>query len=119
MNIRLENDRLKVTINTLGAEIMSVMDNAGREYMWQGDPDVWKYRAPILFPVCGDLNDSCYTYEGKKYSLRWCCIFAGAAGSWCPVLFHCRCTDYGIPGCRIACDSVYSQKNGSINVRRK
>ncbi len=65
----MKNDRLTVTVSTLGAEIQSVTGNDGHEYLWCGDPAVWSGRAPIMFPLCGGLKDNKYTYEGKEYSL--------------------------------------------------
>jgi galactose mutarotase-like enzyme len=25
---------------------------------------------PILFPICGNLPDNCYTYNGQQYTLK-------------------------------------------------
>ena len=45
---------------------MSVKKN-GCEYIWQGNPEFWASRTPILFPICGRLFGGKYTYEGKEY----------------------------------------------------
>ena len=51
-NISIENEALSVTINTLGAELQSIRHKkTEREYLWQGDPNIWSGRAPIMFPV--------------------------------------------------------------------
>jgi galactose mutarotase-like enzyme len=64
----LENDRMKVQINSLGAELWSVIDkNDGIERIWQGDPAVWDRRAPNLFPHCGRLKDNQCTIDGSSY----------------------------------------------------
>lgn len=48
----LENLRLKVTINQMGAEISSVLSKEnGFEYVWSGDEKYWKRQAPVLFPI--------------------------------------------------------------------
>ena len=42
MRYTLENDILRVEIDSLGAEIKSVKSKStGQEYMWQGDPAYW------------------------------------------------------------------------------
>lgn len=65
----LSNDHLKVLINTLGAEITSIQNNDGMEYIWQADKNYWGRHAPILFPIVGRLkNDEC-EYDGKKYHM--------------------------------------------------
>jgi galactose mutarotase-like enzyme len=40
------------------------------EYIWQGGKkDLWNGRTPLLFPICGRLNDGKYTYAGKTYEM--------------------------------------------------
>lgn len=65
----LSNDKITVTISSRGAELISVKKD-GKEKIWIGDPDVWGFHAPILFPICGGLKDDKYVYEGKEYSLQ-------------------------------------------------
>ena len=60
----IKNDVLNVCITTLGAQIKSVKSD--KEYMWEGNPDIWGKHAPVLFPVCGRLKDGKYTYKGKE-----------------------------------------------------
>lgn len=66
--ITLKNNVLKVEISTLGAEIQSARIN-DTEYIWDGNPDVWARRTPVLFPVCGGLKDDKYILNGKEYFL--------------------------------------------------
>lgn len=66
----LENDRLKVKISSMGAELQSIYrTDLDTEYLWQGDPDFWKNRAPNLFPICGRLIEGKYSFEGKEYEM--------------------------------------------------
>ena len=52
MRYILENDTLRVEIESFGAEIKSVKRKAdGREYMWCGDPRYWGRTSPVLFPL--------------------------------------------------------------------
>ena len=70
MRYVLENDALRVEIDSFGAELKSVKDkNTHQEYMWQGDPQYWGRTSPILFPFVGSLKDKCYTYNGQTYPM--------------------------------------------------
>ncbi|MBS4960650.1 MAG: aldose 1-epimerase family protein [Clostridiales bacterium] len=68
--ITIENQVLSASINEYGAELSSLKKkNNGREYLWQGNPDVWSGRSPILFPIVGALKENSYFYKGKRYFL--------------------------------------------------
>ena len=68
MEYSLENEYLKVTVTTLGAQVKSVIrkcDNV--EHMWCADPALWGYHAPILFPHTGKLVDGVLEAKGGVY----------------------------------------------------
>lgn len=65
----LENSRLRLTVDSLGAQMMSLQTMDGREYLWQGDPRYWCDRAPVLFPFVGRLTGNSYRYGGQVYSM--------------------------------------------------
>ena len=66
MDYIIENEVLKVTVTTAGAQVKSVVRKCdGVEHMWQADPAVWGYHAPILFPHAGKLKDATMTAKGK------------------------------------------------------
>ena len=69
MTYTLKNENLTVTINSLGAEVVSVKDRNGRELWWNGDPAFWKGHSPILFPACGGLWNGKYSLNGKEYNM--------------------------------------------------
>lgn len=70
MNYVIENDKLKVSVSDLGAEIQSIYGKTTDfEYLWQGNPEYWRSRATVLFPICGRLTDGKYTYKGKVYEM--------------------------------------------------
>jgi len=70
MRYYLENDLLKVEIESFGAEIKSVIGKAeNREYMWYGNPKFWGRTSPVLFPFVGSLKDKKYTWQGKEYPM--------------------------------------------------
>lgn len=66
----IRNSYLTIKVDTIGAELTSICDNAtGKEYLWSADPAYWKRHAPILFPVVGSLKEKSYRYQGKDYTL--------------------------------------------------
>ena len=64
----IHNEHLIVTINRLGAELCSVVNTDGTEFIWQAEP-IWPRHAPNLFPIVGSLLDREYIYEDKTYPL--------------------------------------------------
>lgn len=66
----LENDVLKIAVDTHGAELSSIFNKAeNKEMLWQGDPEFWGRKSPVLFPVVGKYKDGKTTFNGKEYSL--------------------------------------------------
>ena len=55
MQATIHNEFLTLTVDTHGAEAVSLKNTAGEELLWQADPAVWKRHAPILFPWTGKL----------------------------------------------------------------
>lgn len=70
MIYEIKNERLTVSADTAGGQLRSIRDNEGREYLWQGDPAIWKESAPNLFPYIARMTDKSYTYEGKTYRME-------------------------------------------------
>ena len=68
--IEIKNEKLSVGINTIGSELMHISTNRGTEILWNGDPDVWSLRAPLLFPICGGLKDGRFCHNNRFYSLE-------------------------------------------------
>ena len=67
--VTLKNDCMQVEISTFGAELQRILVD-GKERLWDGNPEIWNGHAPLLFPVCGRLNDNKYYFEGKEYSFN-------------------------------------------------
>lgn len=66
---QIRNDKLTVEISAHGAEVQSIKDADGKEYLWQGDPAYWNRRSPLLFPiVCGLWQDT-YRIGGQEYEM--------------------------------------------------
>ena len=69
MNYTLKNEKLTATFKTAGAELISLKDAKGTEYIWCGDASIWNRHSPILFPVVGTLKDGEYRYKGVTYKM--------------------------------------------------
>ncbi|MEG3181803.1 aldose 1-epimerase family protein [Sphingomonas sp. LT1P40] len=67
--VTISSGALTATIDPLGAELVSLIDTQGREYMSDGDPAFWVGRAPLLFPIIGALNGGSYRLDGRGYAL--------------------------------------------------
>ncbi len=65
----ISNGIIKAVISTKGAELQSVIKDKS-EYLWDGNPDIWPSRAPMVFPICGGLRDDKFIFEGKEYNLQ-------------------------------------------------
>lgn len=67
----IENENLRIQINSRGAELWSLFDKrTNTEHLWQGDAAYWGERSPILFPICGRLRNSEYRLNERKYSMQ-------------------------------------------------
>lgn len=67
----IENERLKVSIADLGAELSSVYDKeTATERIWDANPDVWNRHAPILFPFVGKVNSGKYRIGAHEYEMK-------------------------------------------------
>jgi galactose mutarotase-like enzyme len=67
--IDIRNDHLSAAINPLGAELSSLKDAEGRQLMTDADPAFWTGRAPLLFPIIGELAGGRYRLDGESYAL--------------------------------------------------
>ena len=67
--IELKNNQLTIIVSEKGAELQSIKNANGKEYLWQGDPKYWGRRSPILFPIVCSVNNETYRVDGKEYHL--------------------------------------------------
>lgn len=65
---QIKNEHLTVEVSELGAELLSIKDSEGREYLWQAG-EKWPRRSPILFPIVCSVNDNTYMVDGHEYHL--------------------------------------------------
>ncbi len=68
MTIAIRSEALSVEIAPMGAELQSIRDAAGRDYLHDG-ASFWPSRAPLLFPIVGALKDNRYVTDGNAYVL--------------------------------------------------
>ena len=67
--VAITSGELTAKLNPLGAELWSLSDRAGREYMTDADPAFWTGHAPLLFPIVGMLNANLYRIDGQEYAM--------------------------------------------------
>ena len=67
MRYVIKNEHISVTVDTLGAEVVSALGADGFEYIWSGE--AWNGHAPLLFPFCGVPLNEKYTLGGVEYPM--------------------------------------------------
>jgi len=66
----LSNNILSVSIRPQGAELTSIVHKPTEtEHLWQGDPAVWGWHAPNLFPVVGGCLNNQILVDGVAYPM--------------------------------------------------
>ena len=65
---QLRNQHLTIEVSEMGAELQSIKDAEGREYLWQGG-EKWPRRSPILFPLVCSVENDTYYVDGQAYHL--------------------------------------------------
>lgn len=69
MTFEIMSDGAVAQIDSKGAELISLKDIFGTEYIWQADKKYWGRHSPILFPVIGEQKNGSYEYDGKIYHI--------------------------------------------------
>lgn len=70
MRYVIENEEIKVEVESSGAELKSMLDKqTGVDYMWCADPAYYKRTSPNLFPLVGSLKDGRYSYDNQEYEM--------------------------------------------------
>lgn len=69
MQFELQKGGLRAAVRTLGGELVSLREDGGREYIWEGNPAFWSGRNPILFPIVGTLKDGRVDIGGKPFEM--------------------------------------------------
>ena len=64
----LKNEMLTIQVSEHGAELQSIRKD-DYEYLWQGNPEYWGRRSPVLFPIVGSVWEKCFRVDGKVYEM--------------------------------------------------
>jgi len=67
--VSIASDRISAGISPLGAELWSLRDAQGGEYMTDADPAFWTGHAPLLFPIVGALQGGCYRIGERMFAM--------------------------------------------------
>jgi len=66
----IESDEFIAIVESKGAELISLTSRSSfREYIWEGNPEIWEGQSPVLFPIVGILKNGKYLLNGKEYSI--------------------------------------------------
>jgi len=68
--IEIASAQLTAHIDPQGAELQSLTNAQGDQFMWSGDPAFWTGRAPLLFPIVGRLNSDVLRVDGTAYPME-------------------------------------------------
>lgn len=67
----IENEYLRIGVNTLGAELCSLTaKNKHKEFLWQANPEFWAFHSPVLFPVVGNCIQNKILVDGVEYPMK-------------------------------------------------
>lgn len=70
MSVIIKNDFIELEINKRGAEMVRFFDIVEKQdILWEKNEDIWKFKAPFLFPKVGSLQPNRYEVDGQKYEL--------------------------------------------------
>lgn len=61
---------MRVRIALKGGQLLSLVSSGGREVIWQGEPALWPWHAPNLFPVVGALAGNHLIHRGVRYPME-------------------------------------------------
>lgn len=123
MLLTIQNTMLRLTVDTLGAQMMSLRSMDGCEYLWQGDPKYWEDRAPVLFPFIARLYRDTYRLGGKSYAMKIHGFAAASAFSvkeqgdrFITLRLENTPETYGVYPCAFALDITYRLVDSAVEV---
>lgn len=64
------HSQMSASIDTLGAQLISLKDGNGKEYIWQRDPAIWPRCSPLLFPVVGNCRNGRTRFDNTWYEME-------------------------------------------------
>lgn len=69
MIFEIKNNTSSLKVDSFGAQMQSFTVSDGKELLWQGIPEFWANRSPVLFPIVGALKDGKTMINGKLYEM--------------------------------------------------
>ncbi|MEG1291751.1 MAG: aldose 1-epimerase family protein, partial [Lachnospiraceae bacterium] len=69
MIIEIQSSCAKAQIDSYGAQLISLIDKEGTEYIWQREPSLWDNCSPILFPIIGNSRNNITIVEGTPLEI--------------------------------------------------
>lgn len=66
----IESKYLKAEFSEKGAELKSLQDQFGAQYIWHGKENFWSNSAPILFPICGFLKENFFYHQNQQFFIQ-------------------------------------------------
>ncbi|TIX24445.1 aldose 1-epimerase family protein [Mesorhizobium sp.] len=66
--LTLHGDGISATVVGQGAELVSLRDADGTEFLWQAGPE-WRRHSPVLFPIVGRLKGDQMRHRGRTYPM--------------------------------------------------
>lgn len=66
--VTLHADGISATVVEQGAELISLRDAGGTEFLWQAGPE-WRRHSPVLFPIVGRLKNDRLVHHGQSYPM--------------------------------------------------
>lgn len=69
MMITIQDAKSTAAIAPTGAQLLSLKDSSGKEYIWQRNPAYWKNCSPLLFPAIGNSRNNQTYFDGAAYEM--------------------------------------------------
>ncbi len=67
---QMESGRLVIETTKMSGELVRIYDKAKeREVLWCGDPDIWGWHSPILFPFIAKCYEESFKVDGVVYPI--------------------------------------------------
>jgi galactose mutarotase-like enzyme len=63
----IQSDEITIKIDSLGSQPKRIISAEMKEYLWTGNPSIWKDSAPLLFPFIGRFQNQKYTLDNKEH----------------------------------------------------
>ncbi len=67
-NLTIRARGIEAELTALGGKLLTLRAH-GENLLWNGNPDYWDDRAPVLFPFCGRCQEDSYLWRGRRYPM--------------------------------------------------